>query len=160
MDYEPQQQTDPNGQQLAQQACASCRKQKRRCDKQLPACALCLRIGRICDYSPDSQPVAPSPEDFAALRQQVADLEHLLRSNSAGAAVHSNASNGSHSSNGTSNNDPSLLSNAASPLGILSPNNQAVWPGPTSFPSLFFLDSNAFEYERFQFQTLESLISI
>ena len=31
--------------QLANQACLSCKKQKRKCDKALPACALCKFVG-------------------------------------------------------------------------------------------------------------------
>jgi hypothetical protein len=156
MDYETQ-----TGADLAPQACASCRKQKRKCDKQLPTCSLCQRIGRQCDYSADTHNPAPSPEEFAALREQVANLEQLLRSNVSG-----NSSVTSNSSNGT---DPTLLSltasngngsngingsNGSTPsnFNLYSPGHIPVWPGASSFPSLFFLDSNAYEYERFQIQ--------
>ncbi|KAI7190102.1 hypothetical protein KC352_g21796 [Hortaea werneckii] len=50
------------------------------------------------------------------------------------------------------------MSNDSSPANLLSsiiPNGQPqqpAWPAPSSFPSLFFLDSSAFEYERFQIQ--------
>ena len=156
MDYETQ-----SGADLAPQACVSCRKQKRKCDKQLPTCSLCQRIGRQCDYSADTHNPAPSPEEFAALREQVASLEQLLRSNVSG--------NGSVASNSSSGTDPSLLSHTASNgngsngshgsngntpsnFNLYSPGHIPVWPGPSSFPSLFFLDSNAYEYERFQIQ--------
>lgn len=153
MEYETHSGTD-----LAPQACASCRKQKRRCDKQLPTCSLCQRIGRSCDYSADTSVSAPSSEEFAALREQVANLERLLRSTS--------SNNSSTLSNGSNGTDPSLLSlpisngngsngsNGSSPsnFNLLSPGSIPVWPGPSSFPSLFFLDSNAYEYERFQIQ--------
>ncbi|PQE03212.1 fungal specific transcription factor protein [Rutstroemia sp. NJR-2017a BBW] len=60
----------------ASQACATCRKQKRKCSKDLPQCALCKRMGRICDYS-DSSP-APTSDDFNALRTRVIELEGRL----------------------------------------------------------------------------------
>ncbi|ETN37564.1 uncharacterized protein HMPREF1541_07186 [Cyphellophora europaea CBS 101466] len=62
----------------AAQACVACRKQKRKCDKQLPLCSLCSRMGRSCDYS-DSTPT-PNADDFAMLRQKVTDLEAKLES--------------------------------------------------------------------------------
>ncbi|POS88067.1 hypothetical protein EPUL_000562 [Erysiphe pulchra] len=61
----------------APQACMSCRKQKRKCSKTLPACALCHRMGRHCDYS-DSAP-APTSEDFHALRMKLIELESKLK---------------------------------------------------------------------------------
>ena len=49
------------------------------------------------------------------------------------------------------------MSSGSSPANLLSSvvpqGQQAPWPAPSTFPSLFFLDSNAFEYERFQVQT-------
>lgn len=144
-----------NGSALAPQACQNCRKQKRKCDKALPVCGLCSRIGRICDYSIESQAAAPSSEEFASLRQKVADLESLLTRTATN--NHSATSNGSNGgvvvgSNGSWGNG---LSNGSSPANLLSPSpqsNQCAWPGPSTFPSLFFLDSEAFEYERFQIQ--------
>jgi Fungal Zn(2)-Cys(6) binuclear cluster domain len=59
--------------QKAPQACMSCRKQKRKCSKDLPACALCNRMNRHCDYSDSSPP--PTSEDFNALRMKVLELE-------------------------------------------------------------------------------------
>ncbi|OAP56188.1 hypothetical protein AYL99_09367 [Fonsecaea erecta] len=60
----------------APQACVSCRKQKRKCDKLLPSCSLCTRMSRPCDYSE----TAPNPtsEDFALMRQKISDLEARL----------------------------------------------------------------------------------
>lgn len=62
----------------AAQACTACRKQKRKCDKALPHCSLCQRMGRGCDYS-DSTPT-PNADDFALLRKKVTDLEARLES--------------------------------------------------------------------------------
>lgn len=60
----------------ASQACHSCRRQKRRCDKKLPACSLCDRMNRACDYS-DASP-APTADDFNALRAKLIELEGRL----------------------------------------------------------------------------------
>ena len=65
----------------ASQACIACRKQKRKCDKTLPACSLCVRMSRGCDYS-DSTPT-PNADDFAILRQKVSELESRLEAKSA-----------------------------------------------------------------------------
>lgn len=135
--------------QLAPQACGSCRKQKRRCDKQLPACGLCVRIGRVCDYQPDAGAGAPSAEDFATLRQQVADLHDLLRDRDLPAAHPlASLSNGHGNSNGSAT--VSLTDGSTSGSSLKSPGT--IWPGPSSFPPIFFLDSYAFQYERFQIQ--------
>ena len=62
----------------ANHSCSSCRKQKRKCSKTLPACALCERMNRHCDYS-DAVP-APSAEDFNVLRMRVMELESRVPS--------------------------------------------------------------------------------
>lgn len=148
---EQQQQQDP-GADAAPQACASCRKQKRKCDKKLPSCGLCQRIGRLCDYRPDAPVNMPSPEDFVALQQQVADLEHLLRSgvNTGSTPPVSNGHGSSHGSMTVSNNN----SPANDAPGVLSPGGQPAWQPPSSFPPIYFLDSNAFMYEKLQVSVL------
>ncbi|KAI1816894.1 fungal-specific transcription factor domain-containing protein [Poronia punctata] len=60
----------------ANQACYSCRKQKRKCDKALPSCALCARMSRFCDYS--ETPPNPTVEDMAALKGRLVELENKL----------------------------------------------------------------------------------
>ncbi len=140
------------GVELAPQACSSCRKQKRRCDKQVPSCSLCVRIGRPCDYAEDVRGQAPSPEEFTALRQEVAELKNLL---AAGRAPPSNGHGGNgHSGHQSSSNGS--YGNDDSPSNILSSyggqQQQPTWPGAFTFPTLYFLDSNAYEYERFQIQ--------
>src|SRR5271170_3264376 len=71
----PTSETFVNGR--APQACGSCRKQKRKCNKTLPSCSLCSRLGRECDYA-ESNSTSPSSDDFAALQQKVDDLEARL----------------------------------------------------------------------------------
>jgi hypothetical protein len=45
----------------AEQSCASCKRLKRRCSKDLPTCDLCSRVGRRCNYS--ATPSTPTRSD-------------------------------------------------------------------------------------------------
>src|SRR3954447_26902185 len=60
----------------ANQACMSCRKQKRKCSKTLPSCQLCERMNRSCDYSDSTPP--PTSDDYNALRQKIMELESRI----------------------------------------------------------------------------------
>ncbi|KAK1994956.1 hypothetical protein LX36DRAFT_702600, partial [Colletotrichum falcatum] len=71
----------------APQACASCKKMKRKCDKSRPACGLCTRMDRPCDYADPPPPPpppqqqqhpAPTADDFAALQLKLLELESRL----------------------------------------------------------------------------------
>lgn len=62
----------------APQACGSCKRQKRKCDKALPTCGLCTRMERQCDYAETPQP-GPTADDFAALQLKLLELESRLR---------------------------------------------------------------------------------
>ncbi|KAJ5746930.1 fungal-specific transcription factor domain protein [Penicillium nucicola] len=62
----------------ATRACASCKKNKRRCDKSLPSCNLCLRSNRICDYSDNTQ--SSHRDEIADLRSRLQRLEQLIAS--------------------------------------------------------------------------------
>jgi hypothetical protein len=77
--------SDDSTKSRAHQACVSCRKQKRKCDKVLPACSLCRRLGRACDYR--EAPSSASSDDFVELRQKVQELEARLEPKQAGDAV-------------------------------------------------------------------------
>ncbi|KAH8597634.1 hypothetical protein B0O99DRAFT_684943 [Bisporella sp. PMI_857] len=75
---------DPNGMHdpppeppKANQACATCRKQKRRCDKALPSCALCSRMNRHCDYTDISS--TPTADEFRENRRIVQELERQVQ---------------------------------------------------------------------------------
>lgn len=61
---------------MASHACATCRKQKRRCTKELPQCRLCSRLKKPCDYSDDS--LTSGSEDVSRLRDRIAELEARL----------------------------------------------------------------------------------
>lgn len=65
-----------DSQSRAEQACAACKKLKRRCDKSLPQCALCQRTGRRCDYA--TLEPTPTASDLAVLQERLADLEQKL----------------------------------------------------------------------------------
>ncbi|KAJ9151976.1 Regulator of drug sensitivity 1 [Pleurostoma richardsiae] len=104
----------------AAQACTSCKKQKRRCDKVLPACGLCARMGRPCDYTDFI--AAPTAEDFASLTMKLAELEGRLNKDSSSASPASAAAG---------------KANSRGPL----------WLGAFSrFPSVVFLDIDAFKW--------------
>ena len=55
----------------AEQSCASCKRLKRRCSKDLPTCQLCSRVGRRCNYS--SVPSTPTRSDTEPRNERVRD---------------------------------------------------------------------------------------
>lgn len=126
----------------APQACLSCRKQKRKCNKALPACSLCERMGRVCDYS-DASP-APTSEDFSALRLRLLELERRL-----------NESNGSNIVDNTTylpTSSASIVvsgtadSVGATPATVYIQQDPAYQNVQNRFPGIAFLDSEAFKY--------------
>ena len=110
----------------ATQACASCKKQKRKCDKQLPACGLCKKMTRPCDYT-DIQ-VTPTAEDFAAMKLKLRDLEQRLNQQGSSPPI----------DQASSNTPPSGVGQAH---GL-----QPAWAAsPSRFPSALFLDMDLFK---------------
>lgn len=110
----------------APQACLSCRRQKRKCDKALPGCSICTRQDRFCDYT--STVTAPSPEEFAQLQQRITDLEAKLHEQNLGITDMSSQTSRS----------------AEWSVADLSPST-SVTDGPFNhFPSMFFLDAEIF----------------
>ncbi|OQE44364.1 hypothetical protein PENCOP_c002G07116 [Penicillium coprophilum] len=83
----------------AHQTCGPCKKHKRKCDKNLPECSLCVRTGRTCDYDHSPKP-PPTADEFVALQSRIAELEDRLSSVSQIAVSPSLASN-SHNSTWT-----------------------------------------------------------
>ncbi|RYP65812.1 hypothetical protein DL771_008113 [Monosporascus sp. 5C6A] len=114
----------------ANQACHSCKRQKRKCDKALPSCGLCSRMSRTCDYS--DVPPAPTAEDIMSLQLKLLELESRL-----------SISSGSDGSLGRL--DP--YNEAASHQGH-TPRLQAgepLWESSLNiFPSTAFLDTRLF----------------
>jgi len=87
-------------------------------------------MDRTCDYSDFSPP--PSSDDFEFLRQRLQELEQRLEERAAG-----------HNAN-TSLSTPTSTSSSDSVTGVLLGGRS-----PSSFPSIFFLDADEFEYRRF-----------
>ncbi len=118
----------------APQACISCKKQKRKCSKTLPACALCERMNRHCDYSDASPP--PTAEDFNRLRMQLMELESRLNGG------HQPTPYATPSSSGLTGSD-----NLGPPIPTYTPSQDVSWQGVQNrFPAIAFLDSNTFKY--------------
>lgn len=63
---------------FAAQACTSCRKQRRKCSKDLPSCILCLRLGRRCEYSTDQVLNRSAQDEIDYLRGKIKTLESRL----------------------------------------------------------------------------------
>lgn len=103
----------------APQACSTCKKQKRKCDKVLPACSLCARMNRPCDYTEFT--TTPTADDFAALQMKLAMIEARLDKD--------------NSANSPSSNVSKV--NARGPLWL---------PSLSKFPSVVFLDIDAFRW--------------
>jgi hypothetical protein len=118
----------------ADQSCLACKKLKRKCDKQLPTCALCSRTRRPCEYPGDAAPPVPAPTaaDFAALQARLNDLESRLY--------------------GPPVTDPSSVpapsGGYAAELSLLSPGEQGVpvEAPPARFPAALFLDIHCFKW--------------
>ncbi|RFU26774.1 hypothetical protein B7463_g9567, partial [Scytalidium lignicola] len=126
----------------AHQACMSCRKQKRKCNKALPACSLCERMNRPCDYSEVTPP--PTHEDFNALRMKLLDLEsRLTGANGGGAALNPPIAY------------PATPGSVGIPTDTLGPPvgfsalQESPWQGiQNTFPVIAFLDGETFRYGR------------
>ncbi|KAH8793261.1 hypothetical protein BGZ57DRAFT_869998 [Hyaloscypha finlandica] len=121
----------------APQACMSCRKQKRKCSKTLPACALCERMNRHCDYSNAAPP--PSSEDFNALRQKLMELESRLNGGGMNPQMSPYAT--------PSSTTLATSDNLGPPVPAFTPPQDAPWQGiQNRFPAIAFLDSDNFKY--------------
>jgi hypothetical protein len=121
----------------ANQACMTCRKQKRKCNKALPACGLCERMNRHCDYSDATPP--PTSEDFNALRMKLMELESRL--NGGNGPMNSPTPFATPSSTALSGSEP-----LGPPIPPYSPQDTpSQWQGVQNrFPAIAFLDKEAF----------------
>jgi hypothetical protein len=121
----------------AAQACVPCRKQKRKCDKSLPSCGLCSRMGRSCDYTDVQQ--APTAEDLVSMQMKIIELEERLNQKNQQESV--NSSSGMNTLNGSLGPGPSAFFTKA--VGEKPP----LWmPAQSKFPSAMFLDIDCFTY--------------
>lgn len=55
---------------LAVRACVACRKQKRKCTREVPECSLCSKNGRPCEYVVGSR-AAPNPDDHSRVAPRI-----------------------------------------------------------------------------------------
>ena len=120
----------------AHQACLTCKRQKRKCDKELPACGLCVRMTRQCDYS--DPPPLPSYDDIGILHSKIQELEARLHVAVAGHASRLPLANddGSHNNDNNSRNSEQ-------------PCEDRDWSIVRNrFPSIAFLDCEAFQLGR------------
>lgn len=138
----------------APQACHPCRRHKRKCNKALPACELCVRLGRECEYSlPDAQASSTigsvDVAEFERLVRKVEGLEGRLGFGAGGGEDGGNRNwNGSRPGNENGDGRSATEKLSCAPNFSTQP-----YPGPEGFPSLLFLDSPLFEYERLAVQT-------
>lgn len=132
----------------AAQACVTCRKQKRKCDKTLPSCSRCSSLQRACDYSDPGGPAqAPSAEAFANLQVKLAEIEARL--DSARANHPQNQQSGTPGSStyvgGSESSPESVGPGVARPRGDLWVDGQAAFER-TKFPTVMFLDSDIYKW--------------
>jgi hypothetical protein len=59
---------------IAERACLTCRKQKRKCSRDLPVCTLCQRHRRTCDYPTDCSDPAGSAAPASHGHHQAASM--------------------------------------------------------------------------------------
>lgn len=115
-----------NDLELAPQACTACKRQKRKCDKKLPQCSLCLRMMRECNYYESS---TPASDRSTVLQDRIAELEALLQQK-----------------------DKQIQQQSISPCHsrqFYSPAARLVNANPfEQFPALFFLDNEMFKEAR------------
>ncbi|OAQ64075.1 fungal specific transcription factor [Pochonia chlamydosporia 170] len=57
---------ETDGKLSSRTACLACRRQKRKCSRQLPSCELCQRNRRLCEYSDDSLWVSSDAEALSS----------------------------------------------------------------------------------------------
>ncbi|KAF7556024.1 hypothetical protein G7Z17_g1697 [Cylindrodendrum hubeiense] len=107
---------------LAARACLACRKQKRKCTRELPECSLCEKHGRACDY------------DIS---------DHLTAHPIRPAAVAGTDSPSDASAYALSLREPSSFSQSTATEPALAQNGQNV------FPALFFLDHEYYQQLRY-----------
>ena len=133
----------------AAQACATCRKQKRRCDKILPSCSRCSSLQRTCDYSDPASPAAgPSAEAFASLQLKLAEIEARLDS-ARSKPQNQVAAHGTPGSSTYVGSEPSPQSAGA---GAVRSGGDIMWVDgraafeKTKFPAVMFLDADVYKW--------------
>lgn len=134
----------------AAQACTSCRRQKRRCDKRLPACSRCASLQRTCDYAAEAAGSGPTAEDFAALQTRLAEIEARLVGGGSGDGSNPGAARGHAQGlptagrrwSSTPEDEDARLSAATNANGLGQGSNAVT----NRFPSVLFLDIDTYKF--------------
>lgn len=114
----------------ASRSCSTCRSRKRKCTREIPKCSLCSRYDKICDYS----------DDLSGSQLGHPPKEVVVPTNRTMVA--------SKSQEGNRTSSPSYTESSTDQHLISLHRQQSAAP-PSTFPSLFFLDSPAFEYGKY-----------
>ncbi|POS78804.1 hypothetical protein DHEL01_v202793 [Diaporthe helianthi] len=142
----------------AAQACATCRKQKRKCDKSLPSCSRCSSLHRTCDYSDPASPAAApsaSAEALASLQMKLAEIEARLDSARADPPRNPINASGTPGSSTCVGSEFSLGSAGAHQGPGIVPPRGDIWVDgrssseKTKFPAVLFLDSDMYKWAGF-----------
>lgn len=133
----------------ATQACVTCRKQKRKCDKTLPSCSRCSSLQRACDYSDSASPAAaPSAEAFASLQMKLAEIEARLdsaRANPPQSQLNGTPASSSTYFGGSESTPESAAPGVVRPRGDMWVDGRAAFER-TKFPTVMFLDSDVYKW--------------
>ncbi|GJC83802.1 depudecin biosynthesis cluster-specific transcription activator DEP6 [Colletotrichum liriopes] len=126
----------------ADRTCKACKGKKRRCDKELPQCGLCRRVGRLCEYD-DAADSTPAVEDFAAMQTKIHDLEERLSSHQSVFRNQTSYSSPSVSSQNYSHVDPAASLTCAPPIVDRTSVESDI---SSNFPASAFLDLDLFRW--------------
>lgn len=147
--------SSPPTPQRSNQACLTCKKQKRKCDKVLPRCSLCTRMNRSCDYT--DAPPTPTTDDFVGLQRQIKGLEARLNSQMSPERGHGAALNGvvgtpptygtpTTYTTPTRGSGSSAADQEMSGYGYSMLSQYPLHGIQNKFPSIAFLDRDAFKH--------------
>ncbi|KUI70674.1 TY1 enhancer activator [Cytospora mali] len=136
----------------ATQACTKCKKQKRKCDKILPACSRCVSLQRTCDYSEATgTSTPPTAEAFAILQMKLAEIEAKMEAASAAISYTPQAgADGTPGSStfvgGTESSPEDVAMGNSNSKGDMWTDSHAEKPVVRNrFPPVFFLDSDVYK---------------
>lgn len=113
-----------------QPACASCKKRKLRCSRDLPVCSHCLRLSTECVYNPKQKP-GLKPGAVEALTRRVAFLEQILLDDSGNIRPQYDEQNGQN----VNGNAPQDGSRASGPAASAVPKDEQTLPATQQPPS-------------------------
>ncbi|PNP76103.1 hypothetical protein FNYG_10661 [Fusarium nygamai] len=139
----------------SEQACKTCKKQKRRCDKALPECSLCKRTQRLCQYgiAADFQPTA---SDWSLMQARLSELENRLANSprateqrvltpTSGSLLEEGSTYGAFCDFIDTNSiGPNSVNSSSQPIGFTPAYSTVECPPVTKFPASLFLDIDCY----------------